>query len=132
MTSPLKIFTPDEANRMLPLVRRIVQDILIEGQKLRFIGREAHPTPEQVKAYEQSTDELRALFGELESLGCSYKDWNFKIGLVDFPSVVDGQDVFLCWRSDEPVIRYYHSARDGYAGRRELPAELIPGDGAAV
>jgi hypothetical protein len=123
-----RVFTPREANRMLPLVRRIVEDVLAEGQKLRTIGREPDPTPEQVNAYEQSTDELKALFSELESLGCYYKDWNFQVGLVDFPSQINGRGVLLCWRSDEPVIRYYHSPEDGYAGRREIPAKLLVGD----
>lgn len=117
---------------MLPLVRRIVADILAEGRSLRTIGRLANPTPEQVRGYEQHTDELRALFAELESLGCCYKDCNYQVGLVDFPSAIDGQDVLLCWRSDEPEIRYYHSRRDGYAGRRELPVELLTHNGATT
>ena len=132
METQSKVFTPGEANRMLPLVRRIVEDVLAEGQKLRAIGREPDPTPEQVSAYEQSTDELKALFAELESLGCSYKDWNFQVGLVDFPAQIDGHGVLLCWRSDEPEVRHYHSLEDGYAGRREIPAELLAGGNATV
>ena len=130
METQAKIFTPDEANRMLPLVKRIVEDILEVGHKLRAIGREANPSPGQIDAYQRGTDELKQLFAELGSLGCSYKDWNFEIGLVDFPARIEGKDVLLCWRSDEPIVRYYHSCEDGYAGRREIPSALQPrGDG---
>jgi hypothetical protein len=132
MDTESKRFTPDEANRMLPLVRRIVDDILGEGRKLRAIGRMAQPSPQQVHAYQQSTEELKALLAELDSLGCRYKDWNFQVGLVDFPAQIDGRDVLLCWRSDEPEVRYYHSPEDGYAGRREIPARLLAGTRAPV
>lgn len=126
------VFTPDEVNRMLPLVRRIVEDILVEGRKLRGIGREPDPTPKEIADYEQGTDALKALFAELESLGCTYKDWNFQVGLVDFPSRIGDRDVLLCWRSDEPEVRYYHSHEDGYAGRREIPTTLLPQGSASV
>ena len=68
--------------------------------------------------------ELEDCMAELERLGCFYKDWNFSVGLVDFPALIDGEEVFLCWRTDEPVILHYHGIEDGYAGRRPLPEEL--------
>ena len=125
MDTKQKLFTPEEANRMLPLVGRIVEDILAVGQKLRLIGREANPTLKQMSEYRRGTDQLKSLFAELDSLGCSYKDWNFEIGLVDFPAQIEGRDVMLCWRSDEPSVRFYHSLEAGYAGRREVPADLL-------
>ena len=57
-------------------------------------------------------------------MGCYYKDWNFQIGLVDFPALVDDEVVFLCWRSDESELRYYHRLEEGFAGRRPLPRGL--------
>ena len=56
-------------------------------------------------------------------MGCFYKDWDFELGLVDFPALVRGELVFLCWRSDEPALRFYHRMEEGYAGRRPLPVE---------
>jgi len=70
-------------------------------------------------------DQLDDLFDELESLGCSYRDWNFSQGLVDFPSVIHGQEALLCWRSDEPKVCYYHDLEAGYAGRLPIPKELL-------
>ena len=68
-------------------------------------------------------DQLDELFEETEALGCYYKDWNFTVGLVDFPAKINGKDVMLCWRSDEDEIRYFHDAESGYSGRRLIPKE---------
>ncbi len=124
MTSK-KLFTPQEATRTLPLVRRIVDDILSAGQGMRRIGTRPEPSPEDVDEYNRLTDSLKALFEELEALGCSYKGWNFSVGLVDFPAVIDGKEVLLCWRSDEPAIEHFHRYQDGYAGRRSIPRSLL-------
>jgi hypothetical protein len=62
---------------------------------------------------------------ELEALGCFYKDWNFDLGLVDFPALIDGEEVLLCWRSDEPEVRWYHPLDGGYSGRKPIPENII-------
>jgi hypothetical protein len=41
-------------------------------------------------------------------------------GIVDFPSLRDGQEVYLCWRIDEPEISYWHAPEAGFAGREPL------------
>ncbi len=68
--------------------------------------------------------ELAELFAELERIGCSYKDWGFDLGLVDFPAVIEGHEVLLCWRSDEPRVGWYHAPEAGFAGRCAIPARL--------
>ena len=62
---------------------------------------------------------------ELEGIGCYYKDWNFDAGLVDFPAEVNGEEVLLCWRSDEKAVEWYHTYEDGYSGRKRI--EQMPG-----
>jgi len=62
---------------------------------------------------------------ELEEIGCYFKDWNFSIGLVDFPSVINGEEVLLCWRSDEDDIKYFHRIEDGYSARQLIPEEYL-------
>jgi hypothetical protein len=44
-------------------------------------------------------------------------------GLVDFPALLDGQEVLLCWRQGEERIAHYHGSEDGFAGRRKLKEE---------
>lgn len=121
----VKLFTPAEANKTLPFVRKVVEDILGLGKRIRELSAElgagAEEHPEIIKAM----DQLEELFQELESLGCSYKDWNFSMGLVDFPAVIDGQEVCLCWRSDETELRYYHGLEEGYTGRKLISRECF-------
>ena len=115
-----KLFTPEEANKRLPLVKKIVDDILDKGKELRFLIQQ-HQGQQMPAECLTLKSEIEGLISELEDLGCYCKDWNFDIGLVDFPAVIDGQEVFLCWRSDETQLRWYHAISDGYAGRMPIP-----------
>lgn len=121
----MNYFTPHEATLTLPLVRRIVEDILSLGTTLREIVRDAGNAVQDNPDFERSVREINGYFAELEELGCSYKDWNFTVGLVDFPSMINGETVMLCWRSDEPNIQYYHGVEEGFAGRMPIPLELL-------
>lgn len=125
MKEEVKLFTPKEAAQTLPLVRQIVEDILSTSEQLRVLSSKvkkgAEKDPEVVKGMER----LNQLFEELEDLGCYYKDWNFTMGLVDFPARLGGEEVFLCWRSDESEIRFYHEVDSGYSGRKKIPAEFL-------
>jgi hypothetical protein len=123
--SGTKYFTPVQASGTLPLVRRIVRDILERGRRVRELAPGGQVPDANRPEFDQAMRRLQELFRELESLGCSYKDWSFSVGLVDFPARIDGRDVLLCWRSDEPEIRYYHGLQDGYAGRKLIPRPLL-------
>ena len=119
-----KLFTLEQATKTLPLLQRIVSDILKTGQAIRELSVEMEK-PEDDPEINRLMDQLDELFEEIEHLGCYYKDWNFTVGLVDFPASVHGRDVLFCWRSDEPAIRYYHDGEAGYAGRRLIPREIM-------
>lgn len=112
----LRLFTVTEAESSLPLVRSIVHDILLLGDQLRAVISGERST----LSIEELQEQLNDFVTELSSMGCYYKDWNFQTGLVDFPALLDGEIVFLCWRSDEPNLRYFHKIEDGYSGRRPL------------
>ncbi|MCK6605323.1 MAG: DUF2203 domain-containing protein [Ignavibacteriaceae bacterium] len=120
-----RYFTPQEANRTLPLVKKIVYDILDEGKHVKEFD---FTTPEQLQEnpeMRERLDRIKSYIEELAEIGCFYKDWNFTIGLVDFPSVIDGRDVLLCWRSDEEYVSYYHDYESGYIGRKRIPEALL-------
>ncbi|HUX49288.1 MAG TPA: DUF2203 domain-containing protein [Spirochaetia bacterium] len=108
-----RLFTQGEAERTLPLVRKIVGDILAAADRLRSL-------PEGDAGRAELEAALAEHFEELEDIGCFYKDWSFSVGLVDFPAEIDGEQVFLCWRSDEHELAYYHRIEEGYSGRRRL------------
>jgi hypothetical protein len=121
---PPRLFTPAEANQTLPLVRRIVSDILAAGQATKALHLQFGPAVATSPEFQRRLAEMEELVRELEAIGCSFRDWNFELGLVDFPAVIDGEEVLLCWRSDEPSVGHYHGVNAGYAGRRPLPAPL--------
>lgn len=121
---PRKIFTVHEANKRLPLVKKIVGDILVKGQRLKALTL-FEPTPSVEEEQNVLGEEIEELMHELENLGCYFKDWNFEIGLVDFPAIIEEEEVLLCWRSDEPGIAWYHDFENGYAGRKPIPGYLL-------
>jgi len=61
---------------------------------------------------------LRDAVSEIESNGCVVKD--LEKGLVDFPSIVNDEQVFLCWKLGEPGIRFWHRMDEGFTGRKPL------------
>ena len=119
-----RFFTPPEAAKRLPLVKKIVEDILKNGQRLQTLITADH---RQSSSTERARlqDEIEELIEELEKLGCFYKDWNFQVGLIDFPSIIEGKEVFLCWRSDEPKLLWYHGIEEGYLGRKLIPENFL-------
>ncbi len=122
---PARIFSPSEANRTLPLVRRIVEDILRRGAELRKLRDLGRTSREQEDRLVEIGHEITSLLSELKGIGCEYKDWGFDQGLVDFPSIIHGEMVYLCWRSDEAELGWYHGPHSGYAGRLRIPQELL-------
>jgi hypothetical protein len=125
MITETKYFTPIEARRTLPLVKKIVKDILDTTKEIRLIADDLNGKIEDDPKVKKMVDEVNGFMKELEEIGCYYKDWNFTIGLVDFPAVIDGKDVFLCWKSDEDDIIYYHEIEEGFAGRRLIPEKYF-------
>ena len=127
-----KIFTLDEAQKTLPLVRAIVRDVMGRYTSLRTrlkelrIGRDAFlaatstdPRRDLPPDIADIVDDLRSYVEELESLGCFLKDP--EIGLVDFYGELGGEIVYLCWRFGEDRIRFWHGLHTGYSGRQPIP-----------
>jgi hypothetical protein len=130
--SASRVFTAAEANRTLPLVRRIVKDIvtLFPAWKERVEtfavhaanARAEQPDPQAEAAareVQRLAQEIEGCLRELGSLGVEYKQ-PLDAGLVDFPGKVDGREVYLCWQYDEPEVAHWHDKEAGFAGRRPL------------
>ena len=67
---------------------------------------------------ERSLQEARDTLAELEEIGVQVKD--LEKGLLDFPSMMDGQEILLCWKLGESEIGFWHTAEEGFAGRKPL------------
>lgn len=123
----LRYFTIETANRTLPLVRRIVADIVREYQAMDMLrldlitrgGSRSAELPEaRRRELEASIERVNRYLGELSDLGVQFKDW--KLGLVDFPALREGRPVCLCWKQDEDRISHWHESSEGFAGRKPL------------
>ncbi|MCU0343709.1 MAG: DUF2203 domain-containing protein [Ignavibacterium sp.] len=125
MTTEIKYFTPAEARKTLPLVKNIVRDILLATREMRLIAEEINDGLEDDIRIKKLANDVNGFLSELEEVGCYYKDTKFQIGLVDFPAMIEGEEVYLCWRSDEEDILYYHEVDAGYLGRKLIPPQYF-------
>lgn len=66
----------------------------------------------------RATIALQRAVAELEAADIVVRD--LVRGLVDFPAVRDGEEVYLCWLVDEPEIEHWHGLDAGFSGRRRL------------
>jgi hypothetical protein len=126
-----RYFTVTQANRALVLVRRIVTDVVRDYRRLRAFQNAYEtcenkgnlPLAEQARhSYVGVFNHLSELRGELEEIGCELKD--YEQGLVDFPAVLEGREVLLCWKLGEDAVAFWHELNAGYAGRRPLTREI--------
>lgn len=125
MSTEIKYFTPSEAKKTLPLVKKIVKDILFTAKEIKLLAEEFEGDVQNDPQFIKLVNEVNSFLKELEEIGCFFKDVNFSIGLVDFPSVIDNREVYLCWRSDEEDILYYHEIDAGYQGRKLIPPQYF-------
>lgn len=125
------IFTVEEANRTLPLVRRIVSDAVRDywrwQEKVREfeevaanrIPGEPNELADRLEAEAQGlASEIDGYLGEIRALGVQMK--GFDTGLVDFPGELDGRRVLFCWQLGEESVEYWHEESAGFAGRQPL------------
>lgn len=125
MTVTTKTFSIHEANKTLPLVRRIVKDILVAGRETQRIANEFQGESLENPALKRFADELKSFVSELEEIGCIYNDWTFRVGYVDFPSIIENREVFLCWKYDEEKIQFYREKEDDHSFKKRLPIEYL-------
>ena len=119
-----KYFTPEEANRALPLVRRIVRDVVGEFKKLVELQQKVKSKRGKASDIDgrlaKHADHLNGLVAELGDIGVELKDW--ETGLVDFPALREDKIVYLCWKLDEERVGYWHDPSAGFAGREPIDA----------
>ena len=110
------VFTIEDANRTLPLVRSIVGDVADRWSDLVRVREEyGNSSPE----HDRIMRELAEYIQELKAIGCHLKD--FEKGLVDFPAVIKGKEVFLSWQLGEEEISFMTDGEGESSSRVRLP-----------
>lgn len=138
-----KQFTVEQANAALPLVRAIATDlarlsreVIERRERLAMLvaargergakdlyGEELTQIEEEL---EKDREQLQEYVEELRQLGVDPK--NGPEGLIDFPSMMDGREVYLCWKLGEPEVLFWHDLDAGFRGRQSLTAGSVAGD----
>ncbi|HET7600326.1 MAG TPA: DUF2203 domain-containing protein [Gemmatimonadales bacterium] len=132
-----KLFTLEEAERTLPLVQRIVTDLLVEYPRWRAaVSRfelltggaradwgETHDLVEARDAVTAHAARINGYLQELEAVGCVFK--GFDAGLVDFYSLREDRLIYLCWKLGEPHITHWHELDAGFAGRQPIDGAIL-------
>ena len=91
--------------------------VLVPYEKLSKLRRE----------HNNLTESMKTALNRILETGCVIKD--LEVGLLDFPAIIDNEEVYLCWKLGEDRIRFYHRQDEGFAGRKPLdPRDLGPGD----
>jgi hypothetical protein len=119
-------WTPEQANQLRPIVGATVRRLRAAREVLAQDGFDnefallaessggAWPGNERAKA----SIDVALGFEALERLDIVVRDLDR--GLVDFPAVIDGDEVYLCWLLDEPAVMHWHAIESGFAGRKPL------------
>jgi hypothetical protein len=119
-------WTPEEANQLRPIVGAIVRRLRAAREVLAGDGFDdefallaestggAWPGPERARA----AVEVTLGFEQLERLDIVVRD--LERGLIDFPALLEGREVYLCWLLDEPSVTHWHAIEAGFAGRQPL------------
>jgi hypothetical protein len=123
---PRRRFTLEQANKSLPLVRRIVGDVVkthSEAAKLQQQLERAGASDQAPlqASLEHAMHRLEDFVDELSEIGCELKD--YQTGLIDFTGRHHGHDVCLCWKLGEECVAYWHEIDTGFAGRK--PVSLL-------
>lgn len=76
-----------------------------------------------VERRESIAGQLRGVLGAIQEHGCLVKDLD--MGLLDFPTLFRGEEVYLCWRLGESEIAFWHGVKDGFPGRKPIDQEFL-------
>lgn len=141
-----RFFTLGEAERILPQVEAVLRNVIQLGQDgersqtelrqwLQRIAMSGGGLVDHSGALERKSRlqaiaaRLQDAVAQLEGYGCLIKD--LKLGLVDFPTLFRGKEVYLCWKLGEESIRYWHGIDEGFTGRKPIDADFVQHHGGA-
>lgn len=102
MADDTRFYTVEEARALLPQVRAVLLQLAVQRRR----------------GPEGSTGDVMALLEHLTGLGIVLRD--IETGLVDVPTVRDGEPAWLCWRLADPDLSHWHTMHEGFTSRRPL------------
>ena len=129
-----RLVTVDDANKMLPLLERVVSDIVevwdgiiqkrtelecLEKNPIRVDECSVAVDAQDLKLeLNLLIDRINGYIREIEDLGCFVQE--FKRGVINFPTLYVGRKVFLCWRPGDEEVRYWHELDESFTERTPI------------
>jgi hypothetical protein len=140
-----RYFKLHECEAVLPKVEQALRDALAHRAEYRKADEEIDASMKHIResggarvdrsAYlstrarrDAAAAAVQDAMDRVERFGALVKD--LEIGLIDFLTVYDGQEVYLCWKLGEDRIRFWHGLTEGYRGRKPIDEEFIENHGA--
>lgn len=134
-----KTFTLGEAQTLLPVLEALLRKAQVAGARAGELESEMQQLTQRIflsggmhinvaqaakrrASREKALEEARDTLTEIDEIGVQVKD--LEKGLLDFPCILDGKTVLLCWKLGEKEIGYWHTSEDGFAGRKPLDARF--------
>ena len=134
-----KTFTLGEAQTVLPVVEALLRKAQTAGARAGELEMEMQELNQRIflaggmhvdvtsaarrrAERDKSVQEAKDTLAEIDAIGVQVKD--LEEGLLDFPCIIDGRTVLLCWKLGEKEIGYWHSPEDGFAGRKPLDSRF--------
>jgi hypothetical protein len=137
-----RFFNLEEAERLLPALEKLLRAARQSKQELEATDETLNQARNRVMQLggslpertvlaqrrlerEQFVAQLQAALQQISESGVLVKDLD--TGLVDFPCLLNNQEIYLCWKLGEGRIGYWHRVEDGFAGRRPIDKEFLDG-----
>jgi hypothetical protein len=135
-----RYFSLDQAHMTLPLVEQAVRDAIEVKAQYQQADEELKDVTRKVmasggmqvdrahigqlrQAREVSAQRLQSALDQIHEFGCLVKDLD--IGLLDFPTLYHGREVYLCWRLGEKKIEFWHGIDEGFRGRKPIDSDFL-------
>jgi hypothetical protein len=133
-------FTLEQAESLLPDIERNIREAVssktafeeAEGalqtitQRVMMLGGvlvDRNVVQDNKTRRDQSAERLKSAIEKIQEIGCVIKDLD--VGLVDFPTLFRGEEVYLCWKLGESGIRFWHGTNEGFAGRKPIDSDFL-------
>ncbi|HUS06246.1 MAG TPA: DUF2203 domain-containing protein [Bryobacteraceae bacterium] len=135
-----RYFTLANAAQALPQVEKLIREALFLKSDCQTAGDELTATTRHImmmggvqvdsnrlnavkQTRDRSFERLKGILEEIQETGCLVKDLD--IGLLDFPTLYRGEEVYLCWKLGESSINFWHPVHEGFGGRRPIDQEFL-------
>jgi hypothetical protein len=132
-----RYFTVAEVNERIPELSRVIEYLRrLDGEFQTKLGLLKRAKVEAGRCDQADGDPFMAAEAELEFIRLLIQSQFERVRelggevkqgfLVDFPALVDGEEVLLCWQPGESDVRWYHGLHEGFLGRKPIPSTLLP------